>query len=73
MSYFPEPYTHSKNEIKFELHLSNYATKFDLNRATGVDTYAIKVDLASLKLVTDDLDINKLKDVPLDLNKLSDV
>ena len=30
MSSFPEPYTHSKNKIKVELDLSNYATKFDL-------------------------------------------
>ena len=30
MSYFPEPYTHSKNKIKAELDLSNYTTKFDL-------------------------------------------
>ena len=27
MSYFPEPYSHSKNKIKIELDLSNYATK----------------------------------------------
>ena len=30
MSYFREPYNRSKNKIKFELALSNYATKFDL-------------------------------------------
>ena len=30
MSYFPEPYTLSKNKIKAELNLSNYATKLDL-------------------------------------------
>ena len=29
MSYFPEPYTRSKNKIKVELGLPNYATKFD--------------------------------------------
>ena len=38
MSYFPEPYTRSKNKIKVELELSNYATKSDLKSATGVDT-----------------------------------
>ena len=27
MSYFSEQYTPSKNKIKLELHLSNYATK----------------------------------------------
>ena len=29
MSCFPEPYNNTKNEIKFELDLSNYATKSD--------------------------------------------
>ena len=38
MSYFPEPYTHSKNKLKVELDLYNYATKYDLKSATGVDT-----------------------------------
>ena len=36
MSYF-SPYGHSKNKIKVELDLSNYATKSDLKSATGVD------------------------------------
>ena len=39
MSYFLESYTHSKNKIKIELDLSNYATKFDLKTATDVDIY----------------------------------
>ena len=30
MSYFSEPYNCSKNKIKVEIHLSNYATKSDL-------------------------------------------
>ena len=51
MIYFPEPYDHSKNEIKFALDLSNHATKSDLQNARGVDTsdFAKKADLASLK------------------------
>ena len=36
-SYFPEPYTDSKHEIKAELDLSNDSTKYDLKNATGVD------------------------------------
>ena len=36
VSYFPEEYTRSKNKIKFEFDLSNYATKSDLKNATGV-------------------------------------
>ena len=38
VSYFPEP-AHSKNEIKFELDLSNYPTKTDLKSTTGVGTF----------------------------------
>ena len=36
MSYFPEPYTCSKNKIKFELSSSNDATKSELTNATRV-------------------------------------
>ena len=32
MSYFPEPYTLSKNRINFELDLSNNARKSDLKK-----------------------------------------
>ena len=38
MSFFPEPYTRSKNKIKIELDFSDYATKSDLKNAIGVDT-----------------------------------
>ena len=30
MSYFPEPYSHSKNKIRVELDFSNYLTKSNL-------------------------------------------
>ena len=36
-SFIAEPYTPSKNQIKFEIDLSNYETKFDLKNATDVD------------------------------------
>ena len=41
----------SEGRVKFELDLSNYATKPDLKNATGVDTskFSKKVDLANLK------------------------
>ena len=32
MSYFSEPYTHSKNKIKVEVDFSNYATKSDFKK-----------------------------------------
>ena len=59
-SYFLEP-ANSKNEIKVELKLCNYATKFDLKNVTCVDTshFGKKVDLASLKSEVDELDIDK--------------
>ena len=37
-SFFREPYTRSKNKMKFELDLSNYATKSDLKNARAVDS-----------------------------------
>ena len=72
--YFPEPYTSRKNKTKFELDLSNYATKSDLNNATGIAAlnFAKKIDLASFKSEIDKLDIGKFKTTPADLGKLSD-
>ena len=63
--YFPKSKSLVAN-VKVELDLSNYATKSDLQNATGVDTsnFAIKTDLASLKSDVDKLDIDKLKNVP---------
>ena len=50
MSFFPEPYSHSK-KMKYKLVLSNYATKSDLKSATGIDTskFAKNTDSARLK------------------------
>ena len=75
MSYYPEPDSYSRNQIKVELDLSNYATKSDLKETTGVDIakFAEKADLTSLKSDVDELDINKVKTVPTDLSQLSDV
>ena len=36
MSYFPERYTHSKNEIEATSDLSKYVTKSELRNVTGV-------------------------------------
>ena len=72
MIYFPESYNHSKNKTKFELDLSNYATKSDLKKATGNKLkFAKLADLPSLKL--DRLDIDKLVTTLLNLIKLSNV
>ena len=58
--------------MKVELDLSNYATKADLKNAAGVDTskFTKKFDLASLKSNVDQLDIDKLKNVPTNFNNL---
>ena len=50
MNYFPGPYEHSKNEVKVNLDLSNYAKKPNLKMSTGVDPsdFPKKSDLASL-------------------------
>ena len=75
MSCFPELYTRSKNKIKVELDLSNYAAKSDLKSATGTDTskFAKKVDLASLNPNVQKIYIGKLKPILIDLSKLSNV
>ena len=50
--------------------MSDYATKYDLNSATVLDTsqFTKKDDLANLKSAFDQLDIDKLAE--LDANKL---
>ena len=65
--YFPEA-KHLGGKLKFELDMSNYATKTDLKNATSVDTssFAKQIDLANLKYDVDKLDIDKLKNVSSD-------
>ena len=38
MGYCPEPDSHIKDKVKIILELSNYASKKELDHATGVDT-----------------------------------
>ena len=58
--------------VKFELDLSNYATKGDLKNGAGVDTsdFAKTTNLAHLKSDVDKLDIGELKNVPTNLSNL---
>ena len=74
MSYYP-PYRSSSNNIKVELDLSNYATKYDVKSITHIDvnSYATKTNLAALKTEVDKTDTDKLKTVTDDLAKLSNV
>ena len=72
--YFP-PYNNSRENIKVELDLTNYATKDDVTNITHVDvsSFASKTNLAALKTEVDKIDADKLKTVPVDLAKLSNV
>ena len=72
MSYYPEPDSHIRDKVKVVLHLSNYATKKELERAKGIDTsdLAVKKDFIALKAEFDKLDINKFVNVPTSLNNL---
>ena len=70
--YFPEQKS-SRQRVKVELDLSNYATKADLKNATGTDDtsqFLKKVDLANLKSDGDKLDIDKFKNVPANLSNV---
>ena len=50
MSYYP-PYRSSRNNIKVELNLANYATKDDVKNITHVDvsSFASKTQFSSIK------------------------
>ena len=59
-------------EKKDIVSMSEYATKADLKKATGVDTsrFVKNVDLGSLKSNVDKLYIELLKNVPSNLSNL---
>ena len=73
--YFPTSYEPFSGDINVKLDLSNYATKADIKNISHDDTssFALKTNLANLKVEVDKLDIDKLVTFPLDLSKLSDV
>ena len=69
MSYYPEPDSHIRDEVKLVL---DYVIKKELEHATGIDTsdFAAKNGFIALKVEFDKLDINKLTNVPTGLNNL---
>ena len=71
--YFPKTYEPFGGDINVKVDLSNYASKTDIQNIFHIDTssFALKLNLASLKSEVDKLDIDKI--VPVDLSKLSDV
>ena len=70
--YFPKPYEPFGGDINAKVDLSNYATKTDLKKISLVDasSFALKTNLANLKIEVGKLDIDKLRPVPNDLAKL---
>ena len=80
MIYYSEPYSHIKDKVKVVLDLSNYATKKELNDASGVEasSLAAKRDFVKLK---NQISINassglnnlKTKADDLDVNKLQNI
>ena len=73
MTQYYAPYRSSRNNIKVELDLANYATKTDLNNITHVDvsSFASETILAALTNEVDKIDADKLKTTPADLTKLT--
>ena len=73
--YFPKPYEPFSGDINVKLDLSNYATNADIKNISHVDnsSFALKTNLANLKLEANKLDIDKLVRFPVDLSKLSDL
>ena len=71
--YFPKPFRSFGRNINVKVDLSNYATKTDIKNISHVNTssFALKINLVSLKTEVHKLDINKLVPVPTDLSKLS--
>ena len=72
MSYYPDPDSHLRDEIKVVLDLSDYATKKELENATDLDTsdLAAKKDFNALKAEVDKSDIAKLVNILTSLNSL---
>ena len=73
--YFPKPYERFGGDINVKVDLSNYATKTDTKNISHIDTssFALKSNLAGLKIEVDKLDIDKVVPVPVNLSKLSDL
>ena len=73
--YFPKPYEPFGGDINVKVDLSNYATKTDLKNVSHVDvsSFALTLNVASLKIEVDKLDFDKLVPIPVALSKLSDV
>ena len=72
---FPKPFRSFEGKINVKVDLSNYATNTNLKNVAHIDTssFALKTNLASLKIEVDKLNMHKLVPVLVDLSKLSNV
>ena len=63
--YYPKPYRNLGGNINVKVDLSNYATKADIKNISHVNTssFALKTNLASLKIDVNKLFIDKLAPV----------
>ena len=73
MSFYPEPDSHIRHKVKIVLDLPNYATKKELDHATGVDTsdLAAKKDFIAWKAKVDMSEINELVKFSTGFNNLN--
>ena len=73
--HFPKSFRSFGRNINVKVDLSNYATKTDIKNISHLDTssFALKINLATLKTELDKPDINKFSHFPTDLGKLSHV
>ena len=73
--HFPKSFRSFGRNINVKVDLSDYATKTDIKNISHLDTssFALKINLATLKTELDKPDINKFSPVPTDLSKLSHV
>ena len=64
MSYYPKPGRHIRDKVRGVLDLSKYATKKELDHATGIDTsdLAGRKYFIALKIEVGKQDIYKFRD-----------
>ena len=72
MSYYPEPDSYIRVKVKVVLDLSNYATKKELEHATGIGTSDLvaQKNFIALNSEVDTLGITRLTNIPTSLNNL---
>ena len=72
---FPKSFKNFGGNVNVKVDLSNYAAKAGIKNISHVDTssFALKSNLASLKIEVDKLDIDRLVPVPVDLSEFGNV